>query len=45
MTDWNELSEQLQGALGLANQPLAITFHDSASGVVGFDDPMPGPAE
>ncbi len=45
MTDWNELSEQLQGALGLANQPLAITFHDSASGVVGFDDPMPGPAD
>ena len=45
MTDWNNLSEQLQAALGLANQPLAITFHDSASGVAGFDDPMPGPAD
>ena len=45
MTDWNDLSDQLQGALGLANKPLAITFHDSTSGVAGFDNPMPAPAD
>ncbi|MCY3923007.1 MAG: DUF169 domain-containing protein [Chloroflexi bacterium] len=45
MTDWTDLSDQLQGALGLANKPLAITFHDSASGVAGFDAPMPEPAD
>lgn len=45
MTDWSDLSEQLQSALGLANTPLAITFHDSASGVPGFDNPMPEPAD
>lgn len=45
MTDWADLSDQLQGALGLANQPLAITFHDEPSGVAGFDNPMPEPAD
>ncbi len=45
MTDWNDLSDQLQGALGLASKPLAITFHDSTSGVTGFDNPMPAPAD
>ncbi len=45
MTDWADLSVQLQGALGLANQPLAITFHDEPSGVAGFDNPMPEPAD
>ena len=45
MTDWADLSKQLEGALGLANAPLAIRFHAEASGVVGFDQPMPDPTE
>lgn len=44
MSDWADLSDQLQGALGLANPPIAITFHESSSGVMGFDLPMPSPA-
>ena len=44
MTEWTDLADQLQGAFGLANAPLAITFHDSASGVAGFSQPMPEPA-
>lgn len=45
MTDWTALSDQLRGALGLASAPLAITFHGSGSGVDGFDNPMPEPAD
>ena len=45
MTNWADLSEQLQGALGLANKPLAITFHDAASGVDRFQSTMPSPAD
>ena len=44
-SQWTELADQLQDALGLANAPLAITFHDAASGVDGFDAPMPAPAD
>lgn len=43
-TDWNDLSTRLQGALGLANAPLAITFHAAASGVDRFAAEMPAPA-
>ncbi|MDE2967970.1 MAG: DUF169 domain-containing protein [Chloroflexota bacterium] len=45
MTNWADLSEQLEGALGLANKPLAITFHDAASGVDRFQSNMPSPAD
>ena len=45
MSSWSDLSDQLQGALGLQNAPIAITFHDAASGVDGFDLPMPSPAD
>ena len=45
MTNWADLSEQLEGALGLANAPLAITFHASASGVDRFESNMPSPAD
>lgn len=45
MTNWTDLSEQLEGALGLANAPLAITFHASASGVDRFESNMPSPAD
>ncbi len=44
MTDWADLADQLQGALGLVNKPLAISFHDAPSGIGGFDSPMPDPA-
>ncbi len=44
-TDWTDLAGQLERALGLANAPLAITFHSSTpDGVPAFDDPMPEPA-
>ncbi len=43
-TDWADLADQLQGALGLSNAPLAISFHDAPSGIAGFDSPMPQPA-
>ena len=40
--DWPALSDQLSGALGLANQPIAIGFRAEApSGVAAFDAPMP----
>lgn len=45
MTNWADLSDQLEGALGLANKPLAITFHDAASGVERFQSSMPSPAD
>ena len=45
MTNWADLSDQLEGALGLASKPLAITFHDAPSGIDGFDNPMPAPAD
>ncbi len=45
MTNWADLSNQLEGALGLANPPLAITFHASASGVDRFESNMPSPAD
>ena len=45
MTNWADLSSQLQDALGLANAPLAITFHAAASGVDRFESTMPSPAD
>lgn len=43
--DWAGLSEQLSSALGLANQPIAIGFHDAVpDGAAPFDEPMPAPA-
>ena len=45
MTSWTDLASQLQSALGLANAPLAITFHDAASGVNRFQSAMPSPAD
>ena len=45
MTNWADLSNQLEGALGLANAPLAISFHASASGVDRFESNMPSPAD
>ena len=45
MSNWADLSTQLQDALGLANAPLAITFHDAASGVDRFESNMPSPAD
>ncbi len=44
MTNWTDLADQLQSALGLANAPLGISFHAEASGIDGFDLPMPEPA-
>ena len=44
--DWAGLSEQLSSALGLANQPIAIGFHDAVpDGAAPFDEPMPSPAD
>lgn len=45
MSNWAELSSQLQDALGLANAPLAITFHAQPSGVDRFQSNMPSPAD
>ena len=43
--DWAGLSDQLSSALGLANQPIAIGFHEAAPDEVApFDAPMPAPA-
>lgn len=45
-TDWTDLSDQLERALGLAHAPLAISFAAAAPGdVAAFDDPMPPPAD
>ncbi len=43
-TDWSALATRLDGALGLAAPPIAITFGDTApAGVEAFDDAMPEP--
>jgi len=44
--DWSTLAARLDGALGLAAPPIAITFGAEApDGVAPFDDEMPAPTD